>query len=322
MMDVPNARSSHTTPTPRSGGIAIVATFFIGWAALWALGDDVGVRQSSFAVLAGAALVLAAVSIADDLGELGFRTKLLAQIAAAGALMAFGGVVDQITVPGVGGVALGWWGYPLTLVWIVGLTNAFNFMDGIDGIAAGTAVIAAGFFAAIAVDLGAVATAWVSAIVVFAALGFLLWNWPPAKIFMGDTGSQFLGFVLAGLAVMAVPGSGTGAGLGVPFWVMVVLFFHFIWDSAYTLVRRLRAGDNITQAHRSHLYQLMNRLGASHARVTGLYLLMGTLQGLGAVVLVRLDGGWQMAVLVPFVAVQWFVTREVTRRAREAGLIG
>ena len=317
IIDMPNERSSHTNPTPRSGGIAIVATFFVGLIALWALGDDPLLSQSYFWAFCASAFLIAVVSIVDDLSGMSFRAKLMLQIGCAITVMVLGVVVDQVSLPGVGVWRLGWLAYPLTLVWIVGLTNAFNFMDGIDGISGGAAVIAAGFFAAITFMNGSSFLYLVSLVIVASSLGFLLWNWQPAKIFMGDSGSQFLGFVLAVLAVMA----GRFDASHVSYFVMPMLFFHYIWDTTYTLIRRLRAGERITQAHRSHLYQLMNRLGLSHARVTGVYMLIGTLQGLAALLLVQLQGELRIVVFVPFVVLQLFLTIGVTRRARAAGLI-
>jgi len=317
IIDTPNARSSHTRPTPRSGGIAIVVTFFVGLAVLWGVSGDPAFEQGHFWVFCAASLLVAVVSIVDDLSGLSFRSKLGLQAICAVAVMALGVVIDQVSLPIVGVWHLGWLAYPVTLIWIVGLTNAFNFMDGIDGIAGGTAVIAAAFFAAITLLQGSTFVYLISIIIVWATLGFLMWNWQPAKIFMGDSGSQFLGFVLAVLAVMA----GRFDASHVSFFVMPMLFFHYIWDTAYTLIRRIRAGERVTDAHRSHVYQLMNRLGLSHARVSGIYLLIGGLQGLGALVLVNVDGGLRVMVFLPFIVFQVAMTLVVVRRARAAGFI-
>jgi len=297
--------------------MAIVATFFVGLIALLALGADPLLSPSYFWAFCAAAFFLAVVSLVAALSGVSFRSKLLLHIGCAITVMVLGVVVDQVSLPGVGVWRLGWLAYPLTLVWIVGLTNAFNFMDGIDGISGGAAVLAAGFFAAITFMNGSSFLYLVSLVIVVSSLGFLLWNWQPAKIFMGDSGSQFLGFVLAVLAVMA----GRFDASHVSYFVMPMLFFHYIWDTMYTLIRRMRAGERITQAHRSHLYQLMNRLGLSHARVTGVYVLIGVLQGLAALLLVQLQGELRILVFVPFIALQLFLTIGVTRRARAAGLI-
>lgn len=318
IIDTPNDRSSHTVPTPRSGGIAIVATFFAGLAALKLLGGETALDQSYFWAFAGAALLIAAVSVFDDLAGLGFKAKLGTQALAAVGVMAFGMVVDRLHLPGLGMVELGLWGYPLTFVWIVGLTNAFNFMDGIDGMAGGTAAVAAVAFAAVSFQGGGSGFVYLVCVVIAAAsLGFLAWNWQPAKIFMGDSGSQFLGFVLAVLAVVA----GRFDAAHTSYLVMPLLFLHYIWDTAYTFQRRLRAGEPVTQAHRTHLYQLMNRLGLGHAQVTGIYLGLGALQGVAALMLVSLEGWARLLIFAPFIVFQIALTRAVMRRAREAGLV-
>lgn len=317
IIDTPNERSSHTRPTPRSGGIAIVVTFFIGLVAMGVLDDDPVLRAGYFWAFCASAFAIAALSIFDDLHGLSFKTKLALQVVCAGGVMAMGVTADQVHIPVLGAWEFGWFAYPITLVWIIGLTNAFNFMDGIDGIAGGTAVVASGFFAYIMMDGGSDYLHHIVWIVLWASLGFLLWNWQPAKIFMGDSGSQFLGFILAVFAILA----GQFDQSQVPYVVMPLLFFHYMWDTVYTFIRRYRAGENVTEAHRSHLYQLMNRLGLSHAKVTSIYLGIGVLQGIAAIILVGLAPEWQLTVFVPFIVLQLILTRMTVTRARAQGLI-
>jgi len=312
ILDDPNERSSHSVPTPRSGGIAIIGTFFIGLTVFKVMGGDAALSQDFFWVFVGASLLIAVVSVVDDLAGLGFRAKLLTQLVSALVVMAFGVVIDRLA-----GFDLGLWGYPLTLLWIVGLTNAFNFMDGIDGLSGGTVVIAGAFFAAITFIEGSTFVYVVSTILVWSSLGFLIVNWQPAKIFMGDSGSQFLGFVLAVLAVIA----GKFDASHTSYMVMVLLFFHYIWDTAYTFLRRLRQKERVTQAHRTHLYQLMNRLGLSHAQVTLIYLAIAVVQGFGALGLISIEGTLRLLVFVPFVLFQLVLTVMVMRRARAKGLV-
>ena len=317
ILDAPNERSSHTVPTPRSGGIAIVITFFIGLATLKLLGGDPALEQSFFWMFAGAAGLIAAVSILDDLAGMSFKAKLFTQALAAIVVMAFGVVIDRFYVPGLGMVELGVWGMPLTFLWIVGLTNAFNFMDGIDGLAGGAAMLAAVSFAAVTFSQGSTFVYLVSLIIAGSVGGFLFWNWSPAKIFMGDSGSQFLGFVLAVLAVMA----GRFDASHTSYLVMPLLFLHFIWDTAFTFFRRLKNGERVTQAHRTHLYQLMCQLGLQHVHVTVVYLLVGALQGAAALMMVHLSGSLRLLVFLPFVVFWLLLTRIVTRHARAKGLI-
>ena len=316
-LDMPNARSSHAVPTPRSGGLAIVATAFAGVAALYALTDTAPAGEPYFLGFVVGNAVIVAVSLIDDWRAVGFRTKLAAQTACALAALWFGLVVETLPVPFLGPVDLGWAGYALTLLWIVGLTNAFNFMDGLDGLAGGTAAIVGLFFALIAWRQGGQFVSLASLVVAAACLGFLVFNFPPASIFMGDAGSQFIGFFFAVLALVAArPEAGD-----VPFLVMPLLFFHFLWDTAFTLVRRWRAGEDITQGHRGHLYQLFNRLGFSHRRVSLYHYGVTAMQGLAALALVGLADKWRLLVFLPFVGWQTAYTVAVARAARRRGLI-
>jgi len=317
ILDAPNQRSSHSVPTPRSGGFAILISFFVGLLALRVLSDNPGFQESFFAVFIGAILLIAIVSVVDDLMDLGFKAKLFTQVIATIIVMSFGVVVDRLAFPFVGMVDLGLWGYPLTLIWIVGLTNAFNFMDGIDGLAAGTAIVVGVFFAVITNIEGNIFVYLLCLTLVGACLGFFALNWQPAKIFMGDTGSQFLGFVLAVLSIFA----GKFDASHTSYFVMVLLFFHYIWDTGYTLFRRTKNNEKVTQAHRTHLYQLMNALGMSHAQVTLLYLALTILQGLGALVLINVSVPYRALVFLPFIILQLFITMVVTKRARTQGLI-
>ncbi len=317
ILDTPNERSSHTRPTPRSGGIAIVVTYFIGLLLLYFFGNESRIAEPHFIGFIVAALAIGAFSIIDDLRSMGFAAKLGFQVVAALVVMAFGIVINRLQLPFVGTVELGLMAWPVTLLWIIGLTNAYNFMDGLDGLAGGTAVVVALLFALVTFIEGSSFVYLTSIIVACSALGFLFWNFPPARVFMGDSGSQFLGFVFAVMAIIAALFDQSHTS----FLVMPLLFFHFIWDTAFTFFRRLRAREPVTSAHRSHLYQLMNRLGASHLQVTTFQLAMVAAQGVGALVIISVPGELRAWVFVPFIIFQVLYTRNVTRRARQAGLL-
>jgi len=182
--------------------------------------------------------------------------------------MLAGIVIDVLHLPLLGLVELGWWAYPLTLLWAFGLTNAYNFIDGLDGLAAGTAVIAAAFLAYISFQQGSHFIYLASLTLAAAALGFLIFNLPVAKIFMGDVGSTFLGLVFAVMAVIAARYDHSHTSL----FVVPLLLLHFIFDTTFTFLRRLFAGEQVFMAHRTHLYQLLNRMGLSHGKVTAIYL--------------------------------------------------
>ncbi len=250
VLDTPNARSSHIVPTPRGGGIAVTAAIVAGWALLRAADAAPPVAPA----LLGAVL-LAVVSWIDDLRGLPPSARLFVQFVAVGLGMAL--------VTGIGPVFQGW--LPPSLdaaiaalgwIWFI---NLFNFMDGIDGIAGGeTAAIGVGLslFAALVGDFG---TAALSGVVAAAAIGFLVWNWAPARIFLGDVGSVPLGYVL-GLLLLQTAASG--------YWkIALILPLYFLADATITLARRLARGERVWQAHREHFYQRAVQRGLGHAAV-------------------------------------------------------
>lgn len=275
VIDRPNHRSSHVKETPRGGGLAIVAITVL--AALLAGWHD----PAAGARLAGAmvpAVAVAVVSWIDDVRSLPSSARFATHLAAAAAATAALQPIPSADLGSFGSLGFGLAAWPLTLLWIVGLTNACNFMDGIDGIAGITAVAAGGALAVAAGLLGdgtvaAVATAFAGAVA-----GFLWWNWQPARIFMGDVGSAFCGFLIAVLP-MAVPPQAVPTA--VP--VAVLAMWPFIFDTLLTLGRRICRGENILQAHRSHLYQRLVIAGWSHRSVAALY---GLLAAAGAVLAV------------------------------------
>ena len=260
VLDRPNVRSSHTRLTATMGGVGIMA-------GLWA---GIAVGQGLFGILAfptwkaflGSTAVLVLLAY-DEVRPMGRLSKLAVQVGAGVLLVTYGVVLQRITLPAVGGVDLGWMGYPITLIWLVGLQNLYNFMDGIDGIAALEALLVAGMLAGLAAAVNLPALPVIAALA-GACLGFLVWNLPPARIFMGDVGSNFLGFGLGAMAVV-------GEEAGIPFWIAALFLGAFLYDSLYTILRRLLRGENITVAHRIHLYQRLVELGWTHGRVNLAY---------------------------------------------------
>jgi len=260
ILDIPNERSSHRTATPRGGGIAIVLVMTIVASLAWAHG--VLPAPVWLALLGG--LLVAAAGYADDRRPLRPAVRLAAHFgAAAWAAYWLGGLPPlqigaHVAVPGAGG-------YVLLMLAIVWTLNLFNFMDGIDGLAASEAlfVAALGALLSVAANPGTLALAWVLAA---ACLGFLWWNWPTARIFLGDVGSGYLGYTVAVLAVSAARATPQGA------WVWLILGGAFFVDATVTLVRRLLRGERPYEAHRSHAYQHLVRRCGSHAPVTLLYL--------------------------------------------------
>jgi len=273
VVDRPNGRSSHTRITPRGGGLAIVAVVCGVALVIAALRPDEAPRLGA-AILP--ALAVAAVSWADDVRSLRHGTRLAVHLAAAVAATALLGPVLRVDLGSLGMLRTGALAWPLTVLWIVGLTNAFNFMDGSDGIAGITAAAVAAGIAAAAAACGTGPVAVLAAAFAGCAMGFLTSNWQPARIFMGDVGSAFCGFLLAVLPV-AVRADAVAEVLP----VAVLALWPFIFDTAATLARRLVAGENVFEAHRSHLYQRLLAGGWSHRSVASLY---GGLAACGAAV--------------------------------------
>jgi UDP-N-acetylmuramyl pentapeptide phosphotransferase/UDP-N-acetylglucosamine-1-phosphate transferase len=213
-----------------------------------------------------------------------------------------------IDLPIYGPLVLGWGGAILTFVWIVGLINAYNFMDGTDGIAGGQAVAAGLGWALLGWNAGQPLVGGLGFLVACSSLGFLVHNWPPARIFMGDVGSAFLGYTLAVLPVMF---GGLGSDSGAAPVIGCALVWPFVFDPAFTFIRRLLHRENVLAAHRSHLYQRLIASGSSHRRVALIYVglaLVGSIlaqrgtrwagHGVGFVVLPILSLGlWILVVL-------------------------
>lgn len=258
IMDIPNARSSHAVPTPRGGGVAIVLAFLLSLVALGAL------QVASFdtlVALGGAGGLIALIGFMDDHGHIAARWRLLGHFAAAGWALFWLGGLPPLDVFGIR-LEMGWVGTVLAAFYLVWLLNLYNFMDGIDGIASIEAICAC---------LGACLLYWVSGheqlvvlplLLAAAVCGFLYWNFPPARIFMGDAGSGFLGIALGVLSLQAAWVSSQ------LFWGWLILLGVFIVDATFTLGRRLARGDKVYEAHRSHAYQFASRQYGKHLPVT------------------------------------------------------
>jgi len=254
ILDRPNARSSHRQATPRGGGIAVVAAILIAWAGL-ALAR--GTLALAWPPLAGA-LLLALVSWRDDLAGLGPLPRLAAQA------LAVGGALAVLPLPGpvFHGLLPAWADLALTALAWLWFVNLYNFMDGIDGLAGGeAAAIGIGLFLVAIASGGLGGIAGPGLIVAAAALGFLPWNWHPARIFLGDVGSVPLGYLLGWLLLWAAAEGAWAATLLLP--------LYFLADATLTLARRLARGARPWRAHREHVYQRAVVAGRSHAAVAG-----------------------------------------------------
>lgn len=280
VLDHPNARSSHSRPVTRGVGVAFAAVW-AGTAMVIASLD--GGRTAAIGPAIALAVALALVGLRDDVGGLSPFSRLAIQVALCGGAVAAGVRVDSLRVPGLPSIGLGPLAAAFSLVMLVAVVNLFNFMDGIDGLAAGQTAVAASMLAVGAVIVNQPTIVWLALALAGASAGFLPFNWSPARCFMGDAGSYFCGGALGALLLIA-------ERQGVPLLVVGLASAAFLLDGTLTVARRLLAGEAFWRPHRSHLYQRMVAAGWSHAQVTGAYLVTATVLGTVGVV-------WLMAAL-------------------------
>lgn len=285
LLDIPNARSSHAVPTPRGGGLGLVAGLLLAWLVFCLFID---LFDGPTVMVAGGAVCMAGIGWWDDHSGLTARLRLTFQLTITGIIAWSIGVPTAIGLADWQIAVLPWLYLLVATVGSAWMVNLTNFMDGIDGIAGMQGVMAGGFAAILLLGVGAdpgwpalgVATAG-------ASLGFLCLNWPPARIFMGDVGSTALGLVFAVLVLVQVRN-------GIAVDIALLPLAPFIFDTLGTLVRRILRKENVSEAHRSHLYQRLARYWGSHRLVTFIYGFLAAVGGLGAVAAQR---QWVPAIL-------------------------
>lgn len=314
VLDHPNERSLHTVPTPRTGGLAICAGIVTGLLVL-ALS---GLLSDWIWSTCAATLLIAAISFYDDRAGLSPAARLPLQILAAG-LLAWGGMrIGELNLPGGPAVSLGRVSAVLTVLFIVWMANLYNFMDGMDGLAGGMAVIGFGFIAALAACGGDRSLAAFAAVVSASAGGFLVFNLPPARIFMGDVGSVPLGFIAGTLAAR-------GAQQHLfDFWVPVLVFSPFIVDATIVVLRRLLHGERVWQAHREHAYQRLVLAGWGHRRTMYAEYVLMMCTGVSAIAYTWTTSGGQLLLLGLWAAVYgglYQLVAVIERRKHPAGIV-
>ena len=321
LLDHPSERSLHTAPVSRTGGLAVFGGVMVGLLFGLALKGSQYSIWRDFTVAPGEAglwilgivLVIGVVSFWDDQTNLPVELRLSVHALAAGGAV-WGGrlTIDPIAVPFLGKVSLGWIAVPVTILFFMWMTNLYNFMDGMDGFAAGMTVLGYGFLGFLAWKGGHQFIMLLSFLIAAAAGGFLLYNLPPARIFMGDVGSVSLGFMAAALAVMGVQD-----GL-FDLWVPLLIFSPFIVDATVTLVRRLLRGEKVWQAHREHYYQRLVLAGWGHRKTMLAEYFLMVACGITAVAYGQAGESWRLAILLGWVVVYIFLAlgvRGVERRA-------
>ena len=268
-LDAPDARKVHKKPVPRIGGVGIYIAFMVAMLSFMTYGElsDEVLTELAGLMTGGSLIVL--LGLIDDYKNLPAKVKLLGQIVCACVLVAFDVRIDFITDPFGDYLYLEYLAIPATIFWIVGLTNTVNLIDGLDGLAAGVATIAS------------------VTICLVAAIGFLFYNFNPAKIFMGDTGSMFLGFMLAGISVIGAVKSAATIALIVPILALGLP----IMDTTFAIVRRYRGGVPIFKPDKGHLHHRLLDLGFTQRQAVLLMYIISALLGLSAVALTEVSGG-------------------------------
>jgi UDP-N-acetylmuramyl pentapeptide phosphotransferase/UDP-N-acetylglucosamine-1-phosphate transferase len=309
VLDHPNERSLHSQAVPRTGGVGVLAGVLLPGLVM-ALSS--GFSAQVYWIAAGT-LFLGAVSFAEDRFGVKRRYRMVAHVLAAGLLLGGGLALESFVLAGRQWVLAAPLAVSLTLLFVVWMTNLYNFMDGMDGFAGGMAVSGFSAFAAMGWQAGDAEFFVCNALIAAAALGFLVWNFPPARIFMGDAGSASLGFLAAACSLW-------GVSRGIfPFWAALLVFSPFIVDASVTLLRRLWRREKIWRAHRSHYYQRLVQVGWGHRKtVLRAYLLMAccafsALRGLG------MAPHEQLGLLAMWTAVYALIALKVALLERLAG---
>lgn len=297
-MDAPDARKVHKRPVPRIGGLGIYLAFLASmFVVLNYVPIDPEVSFELEGLMVGGTLIVA-LGLVDDYTNLPAKVKLVGQIVAAAVfVIGFDVRIDFITDPFGDYLFLEWLAIPATLFWIVGLTNTVNLIDGLDGLAAGVATIASVTIFLVALQQGIMFVAVFTAAIAGAALGFLYYNFNPARIFMGDSGSMFLGYMLAGISVIGAVKSAATIALIVPILALGLP----ILDTTFAIVRRYRGGVPIFKPDKGHLHHRLLDLGFTQRQAVLLMYVISALLGLSAVALTEVSG--QFAILIVCVVV-------------------
>jgi UDP-GlcNAc:undecaprenyl-phosphate GlcNAc-1-phosphate transferase len=287
--DKPNHRKVHQKIMPRLGGLAIYLSFIIGMLVLRP--ED----PNALPIIVGSIIIII-TGILDDMVELSAKIKLIAQIAAAAVVVIWGGVhVQFINLPFGGQIEFGYLSIPLTIIWIVGITNAINLIDGLDGLAAGVSSIALITISGMAIIMGDDFVTAVASIVLASTLGFLIYNFHPAKIFMGDTGALFLGYMISVLSLL-----GFKNVTMISFIVPVIILGVPISDTFFAIIRRIVNKKPLSAPDKSHLHHCLLRLGFTHRQTVLMIYAMAAFFGLAAIIFsqAKLLGGFFFIVIL------------------------
>lgn len=285
-IDKPNQRKVHKKLMPRLGGLAIYISFMVG--VLVFLPD----LPNDLPILIGATIIIL-IGVLDDLFTLSAKAKFSGQIIAALIPILSGLQIEYITMPDGKVIEFGWLAIPITLFWIVGITNAINLIDGLDGLAAGVSSIALFTISVLSMTLGDPSAFIMGILLMGSTLGFLIYNFHPAKIFMGDTGALFLGYMISVLSILGLTKSATMLSLIVPIIILGVP----IIDTTFAIIRRLVNGKPLTAPDKYHLHHCLIRLGFTHRQSVICIYMLSILFSLAAIIFTR-STIWGASVLI------------------------
>ncbi len=289
-VDLPNPRKVHKRPMVRLGGVSIFLGYMVALLVMWLSGAFSNLPLTSAYEILGVTLggaLFFFIGLLDDLFTLSSGSRLLMQFGVATLAWAMGVQIEFFTLPFHGLVYLGWLSLPITLLWLVGMTNAINFMDGLDGLAAGISGIAAVAMLVVSLFMDQPIPALLAAAVAGGALGFLRYNFNPAQIFMGDGGAYFMGFTLAGIGVVGMVKSVTTVAVVLPFVILAVP----IIDTSTVILDRLRHGKSPFAADKRHLHHRLLQAGLSQRRIVLFIYALAFWVGSVAIAVAGLPGG-------------------------------
>ncbi|MBC8015709.1 MAG: undecaprenyl/decaprenyl-phosphate alpha-N-acetylglucosaminyl 1-phosphate transferase [Sporomusaceae bacterium] len=299
-LDAPDDRKVHTGMIPRMGGLAIYAGFILAVLA------SMHVSREIMGLLVGGTVILI-VGIIDDLKPLPAKVKLLGQIVAASVLVMFDIRIDWLTNPFGDMLYVDYWAIPLTILWVVSLTNTVNLIDGLDGLAAGVSTIASITILLVALQQNFWTVAILTAALAGSSLGFLQHNFNPAKIFMGDTGSMFLGYMLAAISILGAVKSAATIALIVP----IVALGLPILDTAFAIIRRYMSGRPIFKPDKGHLHHRLLEMGLTQKQaVLLMYVISGCL-GLSAIALTEVNQSFGVLIVIVLLSIACIGARKI-----------
>jgi len=296
-VDAPNHRKVHARIMPRLGGLAIFGGFLVGVAILQPE------SEYTLAIILGATVIII-TGVLDDMYEISAKAKMLGQLLAALIIIFVGDInIEMINLPFGGELDFGFLSIPFTILWILAITNAINLIDGLDGLAAGVSTIALVTMTTMAFIMGDMFVVAIASVLAASAFGFLFHNFHPAKIFMGDTGALFLGFMIAVLSLLGFKNLTV-----VSFIIPIIMLGVPISDTFFAIVRRLRNGQKWSDADKSHLHHRLIDLGFSHKQTVLLIYAIAVLFGLAAIIFSMAKvWGAILLITVILVAIELFV---------------